>query len=196
MTNKIMTIYAYTKYILYYMLTLYNNIVNIMIIGITPDFTNNNIYDTDTDSDIDIDTKNNITTEIESDIESDIEIKNGNINFESIKQLLKNHAIQLLSFNPNKDDLIVLKRIYHIFNILFKNYKINKEEEIIELNNIINSMLYSPSWDTEDIIFIYLDNLCNFLSIHYSYDENIEKVIREDIKHITIFEEIDKILAL
>lgn len=192
MTNKIMTIYAYTKYILYYMLTLYNNIVNIMIIGITPDFTNNNIYD----SDIDIDTKNNITTEIESDIESDIEITNGNINFKSIKQLLKNHAIQLLSFNPNKDDLIVLKRIYHIFNILFKNYKINKEEEIIELNNIISSMLYSPSWDTEDIIFIYLDNLCNFLSIHYSYDENIEKVIREDIKHITIFEEIDKILAL
>ena len=183
-----MTIYAYTKYILYYMLTLYNNIVNIMIIGITPDFTNNNIYD----SDIDIDTKNNITTEIES----DIEITNGNINFKSIKQLLKNHAIQLLSFNPNKDDLIVLKRIYHIFNILFKNYKINKEEEIIELNNIISSMLYSPSWDTEDIIFIYLDNLCNFLSIHYSYDENIEKVIREDIKHITIFEEIDKILAL
>ena len=186
------------------MLTLYNNIVNIMIIGITPDFTNNNIYDTDTDTDtdidIDIDTKNNITTEIESDItteiESDIEITNGNINFKSIKQLLKNHAIQLLSFNPNKDDLIVLKRIYHIFNILFKNYKINKEEEIIELNNIISSMLYSPSWDTEDIIFIYLDNLCNFLSIHYSYDENIEKVIREDIKHITIFEEIDKILAL
>ena len=192
MTNKITTICAYTKYILYYMLTLYNNLVNIMIIGITSNLSDDDIYDI---YDNEIETEADKETQIIEETNTD-NTNSDELNFNTIKQLLKTQTLYILGLRPNKNDVIVLKRIYHILYYLFKNYDIYKEKEIIQLNNMISSMLYIPPWDTEEIIFTHLDNLCMFLSIHYSYDEKIEKVITEDITKISIYEEIDKILAL
>ena len=174
----ITTISFYAKNCLHYIFTLFNNIVNIMIIYTTPDFIDNSIYKEDDYDEINKETKTD------------------KLNFETIKQLLKNQTLYILGLKPNKNDVVVLKRMYHIFNHLFRNYEINKEKEIMKLNNIISSMLYIPPWDSEDIIFIHLDNLCIFLSVHYPYDEKIEKVITEDIIKISIYEEIDKILEL
>jgi hypothetical protein len=164
-----------------------------MIIGIKSEFSNDDIYDIYDDE---IETETDKETDIFEDTKIIEEIKTNSINFKTIKELLKTQTSYILGLRPNKNDVIVLKRMYHILHYLFKNYNINKEKELIQLNNMISSMLYIPPWDTEDIIFTHLDNLCMFLSIHYSYDEKIEKVITEDIKNISIYEEIDKILAL
>ena len=167
-----------------------------------PEFIVNNIYENEIHQQLDtktvtvINSQPNTKPESEPESESDTETKPDEMNFESIKQLLKKQTFYILSLKPNTNDFIVLKRMYHIFHTLFKDHEITKEIEIIELNKIISNMLYIPLWDKENIVFIHLDNLFMFLLLHYSYDENIEKVIIEDIKNVSIYDAIDKILLL
>ena len=113
---------------------------------------------------------------------------------------LNNYTNQIshLLVTSNADTMIVVKRIFHIINLFLRNYKIDTKEKEKEkyFNSILRSMIYSPPWDTEDVIFDHLHKLCDYLSVYYPYNKELEKAIIEDISNITLIEEIKKILEL
>ena len=55
---------------------------------------------------------------------------------------------------------------------------------------------YAPPWDNEDVIFDHLHKICDFLSLYYPNKEDLDVTITEDIRNITLQEEIKKILEL
>ena len=113
---------------------------------------------------------------------------------------LNNYTNQIshLLITSNADTMIVVKRIFHIINLFLRNYKIDTKEKEKEkyFNSILSSMIYAPPWDTEDVIFDHLHKLCDYLSVYYPYNKELEKAIIEDISNITLIEEIKKILEL
>jgi len=119
----------------------------------------------------------------------------GNIDYKYIS-LIKTYANFIVSLNTNPDTVIVVKRILHILNLFLRHYEINTLVKVKQLNSIFSSMLASPPWDEEDVIFDHLTKLCDYLFYHYPNRENIEVSITEDIQNITLSEEIKKILEL
>ena len=112
--------------------------------------------------------------------------------------ILQSYAKQIsgLLNTCNEDTMIVVKRIFHIINIFLRNYKIDTMEKKIKFNSIVSSISYAPPWDEEDVIFDHLENLCNYLSNYYSYNNDINNSVIENIKNIKLEEEIKKILLL
>ena len=106
------------------------------------------------------------------------------------------NQISYLLMTSNPDTMIVVKRIFHILNLFLRNHKINTKEKENNFNSILRSMSYAPPWDNEDVIFDHLHKLCDYLSIYYPNKEDLEATITEDIRNITIMEEIKKILEL
>lgn len=106
------------------------------------------------------------------------------------------NQISALLITTNADTMIVVKRIFHIINIFLRCYKINTFEKKIKFTSIVNSISYAPPWDEEDVIFDHLENLCDYLSYYYPYNNDISTSVLEDIKNIKIEDEIKKILLL
>ena len=106
------------------------------------------------------------------------------------------NQISYLLMTSKPDTMIVVKRIFHITNLFLRNYKIDTKEKAKHFNSIFRSISYAPPWDSEDVIFDHLHKLCEYLSIYYSHNEDLEAAIIEDIQNITIIEEIKKILEI
>jgi len=113
-------------------------------------------------------------------------------------KILQSYAKQIsgLLNTCNEDTMIVVKRIFHIINIFLRNYKIDTIEKEIKFTSIVSSISYAPPWDEEDVIFDHLENLCIYLSNYYSYNNDINNSVIENIKNIKLEEEIKKILLL
>lgn len=112
--------------------------------------------------------------------------------------ILKLYAteISVLLNTTGPDDMIVVKRIFHILNVFLINCKIDTLEKERKITSILKSISYAPPWDCEDVIFDHLHKLCEYLSNYYSNNQDLEKAITEDITNISILEEIQKILTL
>ncbi len=124
-------------------------------------------------------------------------MENSNLNTKYIT-ILHSYAKQIstLLITSKADTMIVVKRIFHIINIFLRFYKINTKEKEIKFNSIVTSISYAPPWDEEDVIFDHLETLCDYLSHYYPYNNDINNSVIEDIKNITLEEEIKKILLL
>ena len=117
-------------------------------------------------------------------------------NMDNIINTLKTSAkMTLLLVDKHKDSLIIIKHIYHILNIFLRNNKIYKNE-IKQLNSICSSILYATPFDEESIIFEHYEKLCEYLCDTYPKNTDIEIIIQEDLKNITLLQEIEKILQL
>ena len=106
------------------------------------------------------------------------------------------NQISYLLMTSNPDTMIVVKRIFHIINLFLRHYKIDTKEKEKHFNSILRSMNYAPPWDNEDVIFDHLHKICDFLSLYYPNKEDLDATITEDIRNITLQEEIKKILEL
>ena len=111
-------------------------------------------------------------------------------------ELIISHAKYILSTSPNTEELTGIRRIFHILNTFLRNFEIDTIYKKKQFIDIITSITYCAPWDEEHVIFYQLDKLCTFLLNHYPNDNKIEKIITEDIKKITILDEISEILNL
>ena len=113
-------------------------------------------------------------------------------------KILRSYATNILGIlnTSNEDTMIVVKRIFHILNIFLRNHKVDTIERQIKFNSILTSISFAPPWDTEDVIFDHLENLCIYLSNYYPNNDNINNSVIENIKNIKLEEEIKKILLL
>ena len=117
-------------------------------------------------------------------------------NYNTSLTILKTYVNFILSLKTDPDTIVVVKRICHILNLFLRICMIDNKEKSISLNSILKSISCAPPWDEEDVIFDHLNNLCDYLDHYYPNNKRIEDAITEDIQHISLAEEIKKILTL
>jgi hypothetical protein len=112
--------------------------------------------------------------------------------------LLHSYAKQIsaLLTTTGTDTMFVVKRIFHIINKFLRIFTIDTQKKEKYFNSILSSITYAPPWDSEDVIFDHLHKLCEFLSHSFPYNKELESAIMEDIKHISILDEITQLLEL
>ena len=118
-----------------------------------------------------------------------------NTKYINILYLYANQITAILA-TSNADTMIIVKRFFHIINLVLRTYKIDTKDKEIKLTSIFTSISYAPPWDEEYVILDHIHSLCDFLSNYYPYNKDIENAVTEDIKHIKLVDEIKQILDL
>jgi hypothetical protein len=117
-------------------------------------------------------------------------------NSRSSISILQSYANFLVSLKINPETVIVIKRIFHILNLFLRTCILDTKEKSNQFNSILTSISFAPPFDEEDVIFEHLHNFCDYLSIFYPNNEDIEIAITENIQNISLTEEINRILVL
>lgn len=130
----------------------------------------------------------------------DKEVKNLKINkIINIQNNLKTHTTIITNISNNEINLTILCRIYYIlFNLLnnFSLYDTNYNKKLYKLDKFVNNLIYSSSFDNEDVIIDKLLLLIDYLNYYFPNNPKIKKIIEDNLSTISINSIINDITKL
>ena len=114
-----------------------------------------------------------------------------------IKQKLKNQSSLIHNVSIDKDNesnlTMITKIVYILYNIIKDDTFFNSNKKLYETNKLlyklekyIDDLIYTSSFDNEDIILDKLIQLCDYLSLYCPDNSIIKNYINEDISYISL----------